>query len=70
MCSFCAKYICPPACPRYSGENAEKGKLLAVCHGCGRSLREYDNIDFSYGKPYCFECFYNLLNSKNNFSEV
>ena len=57
MCRICGKYKCPPSCPEYEGESAERGKRVGVCHICGVGLCEYDDIVYSYGKPYCMACY-------------
>ena len=56
MCQICRKYKCPPSCPSYDGESAERGVRVAFCAACGSSLCEYDYIEYSYGKPYCCDC--------------
>ena len=61
MCRICNKFICPPPCPNYSGESAERGKRIAICHACGRSICEYDDINFDYGFPYCLDCYEELM---------
>ncbi|MBQ8140137.1 MAG: hypothetical protein IJ038_00385 [Clostridia bacterium] len=60
MCGVCGKYICPPPCPFHNGESAERGRKRGECYACGESLCEYDEIRFSYGKPYCVDCFEKL----------
>ena len=57
MCRICGKYICPPACPSYEGESAERGRRTGWCRGCGEALFEYDEVRYSGGKPYCFACY-------------
>ena len=57
MCRICGKFICPPPCPSYDGESAERGKKIAVCTACECSICEYDEIRFKYGFPYCLDCF-------------
>ncbi|MBE6531877.1 MAG: hypothetical protein E7679_07340 [Ruminococcaceae bacterium] len=57
MCRICGKYICPPSCPSYDGESAEMGKMIGRCSECGVRLCEYDDIVYSYGKPYCVDCY-------------
>ena len=56
MCKICRKYKCPPRCPSYDGESAERGKRVGYCTLCGTTLCEYDYFEYSYGKPYCYEC--------------
>ena len=56
MCKICRKYKCPPSCPSYDGESAERGKRVGECALCGTTLCEYDYIEYTYGKPYCYEC--------------
>lgn len=56
MCGICGKFICPSSCPSFDGESAEYGKRIGYCAGCGISLCEYEDIEYSYGKPYCSEC--------------
>lgn len=57
MCRICGKYKCPPSCPEYAGESAERGKRVGVCQECGEGLCEYDEFVYSYGKPYCMACY-------------
>ena len=57
MCRICGKYICPPVCPSYDGESAERGRRIGFCARCGRTLCEYDYIGYSDGKPYCLGCY-------------
>ncbi len=57
MCRICGKYICPPACPSYDGESAERGRRIGFCASCNRTLCEYDYIGYSNGKPYCLDCY-------------
>ena len=56
MCKICRKYKCPPSCPSYDGESPERGVRIGFCALCGEPLCEYDNIEYSYGKPYCVDC--------------
>lgn len=62
MCEICHKYKCSSGCPSYEGESAELGRRVCFCEGCGVTLYEYEEICYSYGKPYCIDC---LLKEKN-----
>ena len=64
MCRICGKYICPPACPSYDGESAERGRAKGRCYVCGAMVCEYDEIVYSSGKPYCFACYREVERSK------
>ena len=57
MCRICGKFICPPPCPNYEGDSAERGKRVAVCSNCECSICEEDEIRFKYGFPYCLDCY-------------
>ena len=65
MCRICGKYKCPPSCPSYEGDSAERGKKVGNCGLCGDSLCEDDYINYSYGKPYCIDCI-EILRSEND----
>ena len=56
MCRICRKYKCPPSCPEYDGESAERGVRIGYCALCGAALCELDYVEYSYGKPYCYDC--------------
>ena len=58
MCRICGKYICPSACPSYGGKSAERGRMVCECSACGVFLCEYDDIKYSYRKPYCDDCYF------------
>ena len=57
MCRICGKYICPPPCPSYKGESAERGKKIGICTVCGNDLHEYDYLRYAYGKLLCYDCY-------------
>lgn len=57
MCRICGKYVCPAGCPSYEGRSAELGEMIGECGRCGVRLCEYDFIVYSYGKPYCYDCY-------------
>jgi transcription initiation factor IIE alpha subunit len=56
MCAICRRYICPSACPSFTGESAELGERLFDCSSCGAVVYENDEYAISYGKPYCKRC--------------
>lgn len=64
MCQICGKYLCPPACPSYRGRSAERGDKICECSVCGAFLCEYDIVKYSYGKPYCRDCYIELIAEK------
>ena len=68
MCRICGRYICRPACPMYIGESAEWGKPISSCALCGGSICEYEDIRYSYGKPYCTNCF-KLIKEKEKYGD-
>ena len=63
MCRICGKYICPPPCPSYMGESAERGKMIGRCNRCGDRLCEYDYLRYAYEKLYCHKC-YKIMSKK------
>ena len=69
MCLICGKYKCPPTCPEYEGESAERGRAVGLCSVCGSVICEYDDMEFSYGKPYCIDC-YNKESEGENMTEA
>ena len=64
MCRICGKYICPASCPEYEGRSAERGVMIGLCGGCGGRICEYDFFVYSYGKPYCLDCYIELIAEK------
>ena len=56
MCDICGKYICPPACPSYSGDSAEFGRCVGVCRKCGRSIYADNEYFGSVSARICLDC--------------
>ena len=67
MCRICGKYICPPQCPSYSGESAERGRMIGRCYVCGESLCEYDYLRYAYRKLLCYDCYKGMSDDRGEY---
>ena len=57
VCKYCGKYKCPPPCPSYQGESAERGKPIGICRKCGGYIYRYDDYFDGIGGLVCDQCF-------------
>ena len=56
MCRICRKYLCPPSCPSFCGDSAERGRAISNCALCDAYICEYDEYEILHDKLLCEEC--------------